>query len=124
MGCGIGDDGRCVSGWSIFRLSNTILGCFNCYEGLFRQISDSPLLHASNFQNVMHEYRHPKSNRGRRRGDYYQEKAWITFITFNLLIAGRTRQPDEPFFMIFFQKGPPGFQIRCGGLNPKRLKLG
>jgi hypothetical protein len=49
MGCGIGDDGRGVSGWPIFRLSNPILGCFTCYEGLFQQISDrlpyTPIIH-------------------------------------------------------------------------------
>ena len=32
VACGIGDDGRCVSGWPIFRLSNPILNCFTCYE--------------------------------------------------------------------------------------------
>ena len=67
MGCGIGDDGRRVSGWPIFRLSNPILGCFTCCEGLFRQISDRLLLRATNSQSVMHEYRHPKSSRGWRR---------------------------------------------------------
>jgi hypothetical protein len=46
MGCGIGDDGRCASDLSIFRLSNPILGRFTCCEGFFRQISDRPLLHA------------------------------------------------------------------------------
>jgi hypothetical protein len=40
-------------GWPIFRLSNPILGCFTCYEGLFQQISDNPFLHVSNFQSVM-----------------------------------------------------------------------
>ena len=46
MGCGISDAGRCVSGWPIFQLSNPLLGCFTCYEGFFRQISDRPLLYA------------------------------------------------------------------------------
>ena len=29
-------------GWPIYRLNNTIGGCSNCYEGLFRQISGRP----------------------------------------------------------------------------------
>jgi hypothetical protein len=77
VGCGIGNDGRCVSGWPIFRLSNTILGCFTCYEGLFRQIPDSSLLYASNSQSVMPGCIHPRSIQGRDRSDHYASKSCI-----------------------------------------------
>jgi hypothetical protein len=50
----------------------------------------------------MHGYRHPKSSRGLVRGDHYQEKDWITIITFKLLITGSyTHQQDEPVFSSF-----------------------
>ena len=56
-------------GWPIFRLSNQILGCFICYEGLFRQISDSPLLHVTNYQSVMPECIHYRNIQAPDKGD-------------------------------------------------------
>jgi len=57
-----------VSGWPIFRLNNAILGCFTCYEGL-RQILDSLLLHAINFQSVMTGCADLRNIQGRDRCD-------------------------------------------------------
>ena len=91
MGCGIGDDWRCVSGWSILRLSNTILGCFTCYEGLFRQISVSPILHATNSQSVMPGCIRPRSIQGPDKGDHYASKSCIHAIKECLLT---TRKKD------------------------------
>lgn len=115
MGCGIGDNERCVSGWPIFWLSNTVFSCFTCYEGL-RHILDSLLLHAINSQSVMTGCTDLGNIQNCDRCDHYALKSCVFDEVGDLLITGRTtcRSLDincQGSFILYFRALIPAFAI-------------